>query len=230
MTYAPETSLAGARRRGRRRRNGRDDARLCRDPRVARGCHDPLDDDDSLVPGEIVAKAIRLRHPTQHEEKDLGEGLRWSYGPIFGIWHVLLRRKLDEPLASVAFGATLMGAMLTLFPLLGHTPPPWRWGPAVQATCVATHVAYVVTAAAVAMPQRLSASAARRLRRGRRPRRRRGDRELAGQPSDRAVADPDIERPRLDREPALVVVEAEVLAVQREADALVLDPVPASPD
>lgn len=118
--------------------------------RVLRGgVATPLDYDDSLVPGEIVAKLIRLRHPTRHEEKDLGEGLRWSYGPVFGIWHVLLRRKLEEPLASAAFGATLMSATLSLFPLLGQTPPPWRWGPEVMATCIVTHVAYVVTAAAV---------------------------------------------------------------------------------
>ena len=111
------------------------------------GVTTPLDYDDSLVPGEIVAKLIRLRHPTQHEEKDLGEGLRWSYGPIFGIWHVLLRRKLDEPLASAVFGATLMSATLSLFPLLGRTPPPWRWPADVMATAIGTHVAYVTAVA-----------------------------------------------------------------------------------
>jgi uncharacterized membrane protein len=39
----------------------------------------------------------------------------------------VLRRAVGEPWASVAFGATLMTATFTLFPLLGRTPPPWRW-------------------------------------------------------------------------------------------------------
>ena len=36
-----------------------------------------------------------------------------------------------------------MSATLTLFPLLGRTPPPWRWQPDVLATSFGTHVAYV---------------------------------------------------------------------------------------
>jgi hypothetical protein len=42
-----------------------------------------------------------------------------------------------------------MGATLSLFPLLGRTPPPWRWPPDVMATAIATHVAYVVAVATV---------------------------------------------------------------------------------
>ena len=36
-----------------------------------------------------------------------------------------------------------------LFPLLGRTPPPWRWPAAMLATSVGTHVAYVGAVAAV---------------------------------------------------------------------------------
>ncbi len=42
-----------------------------------------------------------------------------------------------------------MTATLTLFPLLGRTPPPWRWPPDVLATSVGTHVAYVTAVAVV---------------------------------------------------------------------------------
>jgi hypothetical protein len=42
-----------------------------------------------------------------------------------------------------------MSATLTLFPLLGRTPPPWRWPKDVMATSLATHVAYVVAVATV---------------------------------------------------------------------------------
>jgi hypothetical protein len=108
-----------------------------------------LDYDDSLVPGQIVASIMHLPQVTAHEENDLGLILRWSYGSAFGLWHGLLRRRIREPWASVAFGATLMSATFSLFPILGRTPPPWRWPADVLSTSVATHVAYVVAVAAV---------------------------------------------------------------------------------
>lgn len=52
--------------------------------------------------------------------------LRWSYGFAFGMLHGSLRRIVLEPWAGAVFGGTLMAATLTLFPLLGRTPPPWR--------------------------------------------------------------------------------------------------------
>jgi hypothetical protein len=108
-----------------------------------------LDYDDSLVPGEIVASIMHLPHVTARDERDLGLILRWSYGSAFGLWHGTLRRLVPEPWASAAFGGTLMSATLTLFPLLGHTPVPWRWPADVMATSVGTHVAYVAAVAAV---------------------------------------------------------------------------------
>jgi hypothetical protein len=81
--------------------------------------------------------------------RDLGLALRWSYGSAFGLLHGALRRTVGEPWASAAFGATLMTATVTLFPLLGHTPPPWRWPADVMATSLGTHVAYVAAVAAV---------------------------------------------------------------------------------
>jgi hypothetical protein len=109
----------------------------------------PLDYDDSLVPGQIVAGIMHLPHVTAREENELGLALRWGYGSAFGLWHGFLRRRVGEPLASAAFGATLMTATLTLFPLLGRTPPPWRWPPSVIATAFGTHAAYVGAVAAV---------------------------------------------------------------------------------
>ena len=107
----------------------------------------PLDYDDSLVPGQIVAAIMHLPHVTAREENDLGLGLRWSYGSVFGVWHGFLRRRFGEPIASAAFGTTLMTATLTMFPLLGHTPPPWRWPPSVIVTAFGTHAAYVLAVA-----------------------------------------------------------------------------------
>jgi len=110
----------------------------------------PLDYDDGLVPGQIVAGIMHLPHVTAREERDLGLVLRWSYGSAFGLLHGALRRSgVPEPWASAAFGGTLMTATLSLFPLLGRTPPPWRWRPDLMATSLATHAAYVGAVAAV---------------------------------------------------------------------------------
>jgi hypothetical protein len=111
--------------------------------------HEPLDFDDSLVPGQIVAGIMHLPHVTDREDQELGLGLRWSYGSVFGLLHGALRRRLSEPWASAVFGGTLMTATFTLFPILGRTPPPWRWPPSVMATSIGTHVAYVTAVALV---------------------------------------------------------------------------------
>jgi hypothetical protein len=117
--------------------------------RLRRRVRGPLDYDDSLVPGQIVASVMHPPHVTAREDRELGLILRWSYGSAFGLWHGTLRRIVGEPLASVMFGGTLMGATLTLFPLLGRTPPPWRWRRDMMATSIGTHVAYVAAVAAV---------------------------------------------------------------------------------
>ena len=76
-------------------------------------------------------------------EQELGTALRWGYGSAFGMMHGFLLRRLGEPRASAIFGGMLMTATFSLFPLLGRTPPPWRWKPDVLATSLGTHVVYV---------------------------------------------------------------------------------------
>ncbi|MEO6858421.1 MAG: hypothetical protein ABI323_07525 [Solirubrobacteraceae bacterium] len=104
----------------------------------------PLDYDDSLVPGEVVVSILHLGHATGREEDELGLALRWTYGSAFGIGHGLLRRRFAEPTATGLFGAALMTMTLTMFPLLGRTPPPWRWPRGYLATSLVTHAAYAV--------------------------------------------------------------------------------------
>jgi hypothetical protein len=107
----------------------------------------PLDYDDGLVPGQIVASIMHLPHVTAREDHELGLALRWSYGSAFGLLHGALHRRLREPWASALFGGTLMTATVTLFPLLGRTPPAWRWPADVLATSLGTHAAYVTAVA-----------------------------------------------------------------------------------
>ncbi|HEY7668921.1 MAG TPA: hypothetical protein VIE12_12480 [Actinomycetota bacterium] len=106
-----------------------------------------LDYDDSTVSGRIVAGVLHLPNVTEREASELGLALRWGYGSAFGLWHGILRRILPEPWAALVFGATLMSATFTLFPLLGKTPPPWRWPRDVLLTSLGTHAAYVTAVA-----------------------------------------------------------------------------------
>jgi hypothetical protein len=117
--------------------------------RVRRNHRGPLDYDDSLVPGKIVASIMHLGRVTDREDNELGLALRWSYGSAFGIWHGWLRRRMSEPWASLIFGATLMTATFSLFPLLGRTPPPTQWPADVMATSIGSHAVYVLAVAAV---------------------------------------------------------------------------------
>jgi hypothetical protein len=92
---------------------------------------------------------LHLPDVTDRGDAELGTGLRWGYGSAFGLWHGILRKRLPEPWASLTFGATLMSATFTLFPVMGRTPPPWRWSRAMLATSFGTHAAYVTAAAIV---------------------------------------------------------------------------------
>jgi hypothetical protein len=108
-----------------------------------------LDYDDSVVPGQIVAKLLQLPVPTSGQAKALALALRWSYGSAFGLVHILLRDRYREPHATFAFGAILMTVALVGFPVLGGTPVPWRWPIDAQIASLGSHAAYIVTVCAV---------------------------------------------------------------------------------
>ncbi len=117
--------------------------------RRVRGTRQPLDYDDSLVPGRIVAGVLHLHNVTPRGDAELGMALRVGYGSAFGLWHGLLHKVLPEPWAGAAFGGTLITATFVAFPLLGRTPPPWEWPADVMATALGTHAAYASTVAVV---------------------------------------------------------------------------------
>ena len=117
--------------------------------RLRRRGREPLDYDDSLVPGQIVAAVMHLSDVTERQDRDLGLILRWSYGSAFGLAHGVLRRTIGEPAASAAFGGIQTSPTLSLFPLLGRTPPPVVLARHAMATSIGTHAAYVAAVAAV---------------------------------------------------------------------------------
>lgn len=108
-----------------------------------------LDYDDSVVPGQIVAKILNLREPTNREAGLITLALRWTYGSAFGLLHVLLRNRFREPKASLIFGGALMTMTSVAFPLLGRTPLPWKWPLDAQISSVGSHAAYIITASAL---------------------------------------------------------------------------------
>jgi len=68
------------------------------------------------------------------------------YKRSWGLW-TRLAQHIKSPNRRETFLAYY--GPLSLFPLLGRTPPPWRWPPDVMVTAVGTHVAYVTALAAV---------------------------------------------------------------------------------
>lgn len=107
-----------------------------------------LDYDDTGVPGHIAENILHLPSLTARQAGELTLAIRWSYGSAFGIAHVILRSRLGEPRATLLFGGALMTMTFSMFPLLGRTPPPWKWTGDSMVTCLATHAAYIGTAAA----------------------------------------------------------------------------------
>ena len=107
-----------------------------------------LDYDDSVVPGQIIARLLPLPRAISAHPGEIAIALRWSYGSAFGLAHVFIRHRIKEPVASLLFGSLLLGVTFSMFPLLGDTPPPWRWSTDVVATAIGTHVVYVVAVAA----------------------------------------------------------------------------------
>ncbi|MFM9033182.1 MAG: hypothetical protein ACKOQ4_02645 [Mycobacterium sp.] len=108
--------------------------------------HEGLDYDDSVVPGQIVASILNLPKPTDREAGAITLALRWTYGSAFGVVHVLLRNRIREPYASLVFGSALMTMTSVAFPLLGKTPPPWKWPLDVKVSAGGSHAAYILTA------------------------------------------------------------------------------------
>ncbi len=76
--------------------------------------------------------------------------VHWGYGSAVGAAHAELRHRLDgEPAAGLAFFVGCEAMALSLFPVLGGTPVPWRWGPRLLTVSVLQHAVYAGTVAGV---------------------------------------------------------------------------------
>ncbi|GAA4865435.1 hypothetical protein GCM10023203_11880 [Actinomycetospora straminea] len=112
-----------------------------------------LDYDDSEH--VVIAASTLLRHVigwaprTAEGRHALFWVVHWGYGSVVGTAHVGLQHLLGrEPAPGFAFFAGSQVMALGLFPVLGDTPPPWRWERRLLVTSFVQHGIYAGAVAA----------------------------------------------------------------------------------
>jgi hypothetical protein len=120
--------------------------------RIRRNVEGPLDYDDSNVPALVAAKLLRpvVRNTELSDDgpRWLGLAVHWGYGSLFGLGAVPLVRRFGPLGGAAVYWSGMMVMACVMFPVLGDTPPPWRWRNDVIVTSAAQHVVYAATATA----------------------------------------------------------------------------------
>ncbi len=116
----------------------------------------PLDYDDSTTPAHAAMVVLRIQTLDERRQRQLGDLVHWGYGSAMGVPRELLGRHLSPGRATLAYWAGLMVMTGALFPLLGGTPPPWRWKRGVIVTSVLQHAVYAAAVGAAVDAGRLS--------------------------------------------------------------------------
>jgi hypothetical protein len=117
--------------------------------RLRRSGGGPLDYDDSTVPSHAAMVVLGIHHLDQHRQRQLGFLVHWGYGSAMGWVRTVMGDRMSPAAATGLYWGGLMVMAGTLFPLLGDTPPPWRWKPDVLATSLVQHGVYAVVAGVV---------------------------------------------------------------------------------
>ena len=116
--------------------------------RIRRNVKGPLDYDDSNVPALVAAKILRQSDLSDEASFRLGLLVHWGYGSLFGLGAVPLNRRFGPAGATAVYWSGMMAMACGMFPVLGGTPPPWRWRSDVIVTSAAQHLVYAVSATA----------------------------------------------------------------------------------
>lgn len=143
-----------------------------------------LDYDDSehvVIAASTLTRYVVGRAPRSPQgRRALFWLVHWGYGSAVGATHVALQHALQhtrprrrgrprdrgvEPAAGLTFFAGSQAMALALFPVLGGTPPPWRWERRLLVTSVVQHAIY---AGGVAVANTATASPTVSARLGRR--------------------------------------------------------------
>jgi hypothetical protein len=117
--------------------------------RIRRNVDGPLDYDDTNVPALIAAKVLRQSDLSDDASFRLGLAVHWGYGSLFGLAAVPLNRRFGPAGATAIYWGGMMAMACGMFPVLGGTPPPWRWRNDVIVTSALQHLVYAGTATAV---------------------------------------------------------------------------------
>ncbi len=108
----------------------------------------PVDYDASDHVVIAASKVVRWNPSSDAGRRVLFNIVHWGYGSAVALEYERLRRVLgSEPAAAAAFFVACQSMALTLFPLLGDTPPPWRWRRGLLLTSMAQHALYAATVA-----------------------------------------------------------------------------------
>jgi hypothetical protein len=130
-----------------------------------------LDYDDSehvvIAASALLTRVIGWAPRSERGRTALFWLVHWGYGSAVGAGHVGLQRVLGrEPAPGLAFFAGCQTMALGLFPVLGETPPPWRWERRLLVTSMVQHAVYAgavaATNTATARPTRRRAWSFRR--------------------------------------------------------------------
>ncbi|MFC5141165.1 hypothetical protein ACFPK1_23215 [Actinomycetospora rhizophila] len=128
------------------------------------------DDSDQVVvaASTLTGLAVGWVPRSPRERRVLFWVVHWGYGSVVGAAHVALQHALRrEPAAGLVFFAASQVMALALFPVLGETPPPWRWERRLVVTSFVQHAVYAggvaATNAATSSPT-LTARLGRRAR------------------------------------------------------------------
>jgi hypothetical protein len=112
--------------------------------RLRRSHGGPLDYDDSVVPSHAAMVVLRIHTLDEPYQHALGFAVHWGYGSLMGYPRRLLGRRFSPRTATAVYWTGLTVMVGLLFPLLGDTPPPWKWKPDVLATSLFQHAVYAV--------------------------------------------------------------------------------------
>ena len=98
-----------------------------------------------------AAEAVLHWHPDSPQLRTgIFNVVHWGYGSAVAVEYDELRRLLgSDARATAAFYVSCQAMACVLFPVLGDTPPPWRWRRSVLASSLGQHLIYAVTVAAV---------------------------------------------------------------------------------
>ena len=117
--------------------------------RIRRNVEGPLDYDDSNVPALVAAKILRQSDLSDEASFRLGLAVHWGYGSLFGLGAVPLHRRFGPVGATAIYWGGMMAMACAMFPVLGDTPPPWRWRNDVIVTSALQHLVYAATTTVV---------------------------------------------------------------------------------